>query len=412
MEDGIAIIPSASEKIRNADITYPFRQDTDFYYLTGFEEPESVALLIKDGKNRDFVIFLRPRIPEEEQWTGRRLGPEAAVEELGADKAFAIGKFWNKLPDFLNHKSILYYVMGIDKARDFRINGIIEELKAEARKNKWGPWTIIDPRTILWNMRLYKSAFELENLKKACEITTEAFKRTIKAIQPGMMEYEVQALLEFEFRRGGSPRLGFETIAASGANATTLHYVKNDQVIGKDDLILLDAGCEYNYISSDVTRTFPAGKKFSPAQKDVYTAVLDAQKAAINKIRPGNTYQDIHMTAVYVLAERMIDMGILVGKLEEIVENQDYARYFPHRIGHYLGMDVHDCGPYFVNGKSITLKENMVLTVEPGLYIPPWDKDVPEKFRGIGVRIEDDVLVTGSGHSVLTDPPKEPGDLV
>lgn len=412
MDDGIAIFPSAAEKYRNADVTHPYRQDTNFYYLTGFEEPESIALLIKEGETRHFVVFLRPRVPEEEQWTGRRLGPEAAVEALGADEAFVIGEFWTKLPDFLNQKSVLYYLAGVDKDRDFRINSITEDLKGEARSNKWGPWTTIDPRTILWDLRLYKSAFELANLERACAITTRAFKRTIEAIRPGMFEYEVQALLEYEFRRGGSPRLGFETIAASGANATTLHYVKNDQKIGKDDMVLLDAGCEYDYITSDVTRTFPAGKRFSKAQRAVYTAVLDAQKASIDKVRPGNAYQDVHMTAVHVLTERMLDLGILKGKVEELVENKEYARYFPHRIGHYLGMDVHDCGPYFVEGSSIKLAEGMVMTVEPGLYIPPWDEDVPVEFRGIGVRIEDDVLITASGNRVLTSPPKEPEDLL
>jgi len=412
MDDGIAIIPSAREKQRNADITYPFRQDTDFYYLTGFEEPESVALLIKDGNNRRFVIFLRARIREEEQWTGRRLGPESAIDALGADEAFVIDEFWKKLPEFLTNKSVLYYLAGMNSDSDARINSILEDLKGQARLGNWGPWTTIDPRTILWNMRMYKSDFELENLKKACAITTNAFSRVIEAVRPGMFEYEVQALLEYEFRRGGSNRLGFETITAAGANATTLHYVKNDQRIGPDDMVLLDAGCEYGYITSDVTRTFPAGKHFSEAQRDIYTAVLDAQKASITKVRPGNTYQDVHMAAVYVLSERMRDLGILTGSVDEIVETRTFARYFPHRIGHWLGMDVHDCGPYFVNGESITLAANMVMTVEPGLYIPPEDEDVPAAFRGIGVRIEDDVLITKSGHSVLTCPPKEPKDLI
>ncbi len=411
MEDGIAIFVAAPETFRNADVTHPYRQDTDFYYLTGFEEPESIALLVKEGNNRRFVMFLRPRVPAEEQWTGRRLGPEAAIETLGADEAFPIGDFWNKAPEYLNRKSVLYYRFGQDMARDFRLNRIIDDLKDEARFGNWGPWSVVDPRGILWEMRMFKAQPELEDLRRACVITSEAFKATIAGTHPGMYEYEVQALLEYEFRRRGSPRLGFETIAASGSNATTLHYVKNDRRIGEHDLVLLDAGCEYNYITSDVTRTFPAGRDFTPAQRDVYTAVLEAQKASIKQVKPGNTYQDVHMTAVRVLTQRMLDLGILHGTLDEQIESKGYTRYFPHRIGHYLGMDVHDCGPYFVDGKSIKLAEGMVLTVEPGLYIPPRDEDVPIAFRGIGVRIEDDVLITGGGNEVLTSPPKEPDDL-
>ncbi len=411
MEDGIAIFFSAPQKTRNNDVEYPYRQDSDFFYLTGWTEPESVVVLSKKGKEEKFIMFVRPHDETQELWTGKRLGVEGALS-YGADEAFEINRFWEMLPEILKNQDLLYYKIGEDSDRDKRIFKIIEELKEQARFGNWGPWDVVDPRKILWQLRMFKTDYEIENLKKAAQITTEAFSKIMQETRVGMYEYEVAAMLEYEFKKRGCQRLGFETITAAGSNATTLHYIANNAKIKENQLLLVDAGCEYNYITSDVTRTFPPSGRFaSEAVKDLYQLVLTAQLNAISKVRPGNTYQDVHMEAVRTLTDGMIQLKILKEGLDQAIENKSYFKYFPHRIGHWLGMDVHDCGPYFEDGESIKLRPGMVMTVEPGLYIPQDDMEVPEKFRGVGIRIEDDCLVTDNGCEVLTSPPKEVKDI-
>ncbi len=408
MKDGVAIFRSAPVFPRNSDVDHPYRQDSDFFFLTGFDEPESYAVLEKSGRTRRFSLYVRPADPEMEVWYGRRAGPAGALKDFGADEAFTSPEFFDRLPQVIGNRGRLYLAFGHDAAFEGRVTAAIETLKSEARKGSFGPWEIVDPRTILWEMRLIKNDADLVALDTACAITDAGFRAAMGAVVPGMCERELAAVVEFEFRRRGSDRVGFETICAAGDNATTLHYIRNDAVIGADDLILIDAGAEFGFTSADVSRTFPASGRFSPRNRPVYEWVLRAQAAAIDAIRPGATYAQVHDAGLKVLCKGLVALGVLKGSVRTIVEQGTYRPYFMHRIGHWLGLDVHDVGPYFVDGKSIELRPGMVLTVEPGLY---FGAASPKSVRGIGVRIEDDVLVTPDGHRVLTSVPKDPDDI-
>jgi Xaa-Pro aminopeptidase len=407
MQDGVALIPAGEPAIRNGDVEFPFRADSDFHFLTGLTEPEAWLVLTKKGDERRFDLYLRPFDPEHEIWTGKRTGLKGAEKIYGADHGHDIAAFRDDLPQILENQPRLYHAFGVDAKADAQILAVTNSLKQEARRGIAGPWEIIDPRTVLWRMRQIKDREDIADQRAVADITAEAFKAAMRAVRPGMKEYELAAVVEFEFARRGSKRLAFDTICAAGANAATLHYTSNDATIGEHDMVLIDAGAEHDMVTADITRTFPASGRFEPAGATVYEWVLKAQKATIRKIAPGVTYAEVHRAGLEVLCRGLVSMKVLSGEIDEIIETGAYRPWFMHRIGHWLGMDCHDVGPYFVNGESIRLEPGMIITVEPGLYFRN-QPEVPEKFRGIGVRIEDDVLVTPTGCRVLTTAvPKE-----
>jgi Xaa-Pro aminopeptidase len=396
----VAVLPAAPVFVRNNDVEHEYRQDSDFYYLTGFDEPESVVVL--DAVERKMTLFVRVRDPEREVWDGPRAGLDGAKEVFGAQEAFAIGELDAKLPDLLQNRRRLFYRLGRHRAFDDRVLGAIDRVRARHRKGVTPPAEIVDTGTILHEMRLRKNADELAAMRQAARITREAHEGAMAHARPGMHEYEVEALLLDIFRRRGSERPAYGSIVGSGPNACVLHYRKNDRRIDAGDLLLIDAGCEYGYYASDVTRTFPVGRRFSREQQAIYELVLEAQLAGIDAARAGTTLDAIHTSTVDVVTRGLVRLGLLAGELEKLVETEAYKRFFMHRTSHWLGMDVHDVGPYFVEGKPRPLDAGMVITIEPGIYVAPGDDSVAPQWRGIGVRIEDDVLVTGSSPEVLT----------
>ncbi|MBP7127484.1 aminopeptidase P N-terminal domain-containing protein [Myxococcota bacterium] len=402
MQDGVAVFASWPVFPRNGDVEHAYRPDSDLYYLTGFCEPESAAVLVKKGDDRRFLLFVRPRDPEMETWVGSRAGEEGAVRDFGADEAHPIGEFESRLGDLLTNQPCLHLSFGLQPDLDRKVFAVVERLKGEARRGVCGPFRVIDPREFLRQMRLVKDREEIAAVERACQVTRAGFEAAFRAVLPGMPEKELQAVVEFEFRRRGSDRVAFETICAGGEHATTLHYIRNDGTLRDGDLVLVDAGAEVEMASGDITRTFPVNGRFSRVQRRVYEWVLRAQAAAIDAIRPGATYAQVHQAALEVLVEGLRDLKVLRGRPAELLETGAYRPWFMHRIGHWLGLDVHDVGPYFVDGASIPLQAGMVMTVEPGLYFPD-RPDTPKALRGIGVRIEDDVLVTPRGRRVLTD---------
>ncbi len=411
MDDGVALFPACLPSTRNSDVEYPFRADSDFFFLTGLEEPDAWAVLKKENGNCTFDLYLRSADPEQEVWQGKRVGLAGAKKDYGADNGLDVTSFFDNLPAILENRRRLYYAFGQNPAFDARILAVTNSLKGEARRGVSGPWEIFDPRTITWKMRLIKTKQDIADHQKACDITAEAFKAALRAVKPGMREYELAAVVNFEFSRRGSTRVAFDTICASGANAATLHYTSNDAVIKPDDMILIDAGAEFGMVTSDISRTFPASGVFPKSGKTVYEWVLKAQKAAIKAVRPGVTYAEIHKAALEVLCQGLIQMKVLSGTVDSLIESGDYRPYFMHRIGHWLGLDVHDVGPYFVDGSSIKIEPGMIITIEPGLYFRS-QPEVPAQFRGIGVRIEDDVVVTESGCRVMTaGVPKDVKDI-
>lgn len=411
MQDGVAVFPSWPVQRRNADQDQSYRPDSDLFYLTGFGEQESAAVLIKEGKQSRFLLFVRPRDPEMEQWVGHRAGVEGAVRDFGADESHPFEELDARLPGLLEKRATLYHEFGRHEAFDARVLRVIEDLKAGVRNGQFGPWAVVDPRTILWPMRCVKDEEDVAAIQRAAAVTVAGFKAAMRAVVPGMNEGELAAVLEFEFKRRGAQRVGFETICAAGDHGTVLHYITNDGEIGADDLILLDAGAEVDMVSADITRTFPASGRFSPIQRRVYEWVLAAQAAAIAAVKPGATYDQVHRAALEVLVDGLIDLKAVKGTRAQIIEQGAYRPYFMHRIGHWLGSDVHDVGAYHVDGKSIKLVPGMVITIEPGLYFKD-DPATPKALRGIGIRIEDDVLVVKGGRRVLTaDLPKAVEDV-
>jgi Xaa-Pro aminopeptidase len=396
----VAVVPAAPVFIRNNDVEHEYRQDSDFFYLTGFDEPESVLVL--DAVERKATLFVRPRDPDREVWDGPRAGVDGAKERYGAHEAFPIAELDAKLPDLLQNRRRLFYRLAKDRAFDEHVFGAIDRVRARHRKGVTPPAEIVDPGGILHEMRLRKSDAEVEAMRQAARITREAHEAAMAGARPGMREYEIEALLVDTFRRRGSERPAYGSIVGSGPNACVLHYRKNDRRIEFGDLVLIDAGCEYAYYASDVTRTFPVGRPFSREQQAVYELVLEAQLGGIAASRAGTTLDAIHALTVDILARGLVRLGLLVGDVEKVIETEGYKRFFMHRTSHWLGMDVHDVGTYFVDGKPRPLEAGMVLTIEPGIYIGPNDTTVGPEWRGIGVRIEDDVLVTSSGPEVLT----------
>ena len=398
---GIALVPTAPEYTRNRDTHFPFRYDSYFHYLTGFGEPDSVLALIADDNPRS-ILFCREKNEEREIWDGFRFGPDAARERFAFDEAWTVGELDPRLPDLLANQLTLWYGLGYDAAWDARILRALEAVRANARSGAVPPHAIRDVRAELDEMRLLKDASELAIMRRAARISGEAHRRAMAAARPGRHEYEVEAELLHSFRRAGSQAPAYPSIVAGGPNACVLHYVDNDRVMRDGELLLIDAGCELDGYASDITRTFPVNGRFSAAQRDVYQLVLAAQGAAKAAIRPGARWNEPHDAAVRVLAQGLLDLELLSGTLDEVIEEGLYRRFYMHRTGHWLGRDVHDVGEYKRDGEWRALEAGMVLTVEPGCYIRP-AADVPEAFWNIGVRIEDDAIVTDDGCEFITD---------
>ena len=397
----IAILPAVPEKARNGDVSYHYRPDSDFFYLTGFAEPEAVAVLIPGRAQAEYVLFVRDRDPTRETWDGRRAGPEGATRDYGADDAFPIGDIDDILPGLMENCSRVYYTMGLHQEFDQRVIGWVNGLKALSRTGSLPPQEFVALDHFLHDMRLFKSRPELDAMRHAAHIAVAAHQRAMRFTEPGRMEYEVMAELLHEFGRSRAD-ISYHPIVGGGANACILHYHENSAELNDGDLLLIDAGCEYELYASDITRTFPVGGRFSPEQRAVYEVVLEAQYAAIEKTRPGNHWNEPHDAAVKAITQGLVKLGILKGKVPALIRDAAYRRFFMHRTGHWLGMDVHDVGDYKVAEHWRVLEPGMVLTVEPGIYIPAGTKGVARRWWNIGVRIEDDVAVTRDGNEVLT----------
>ncbi len=410
-EGSIAIVPAALEKVRNNDAHYPYRQDSDFMYLTGFPEPEAVAVLIPGRDAGEYVLFNRERDPAMETWNGRRAGQDGAVSAYGADDAFPIGDIDEILPGLLERVDRVYYTMGNHPEFDQRLIGWVNHLRAQVRTGTHTPAEFVSLELLLHDMRLVKSRAEIATMRRAAKVAAGAHKRAMGFARPGKYEYEVEAELLHEFRRhGGEP--AYTSIVGGGDNACVLHYVENDAQLKDGDLLLIDAGCELEGYASDITRTFPVNGRFSEEQRAIYELVLKAQAAAIDKVRPGNHWNDPHDAAVRTLTQGLVKLGLLKGTVPKLIREEKYRKFYMHRTGHWIGLDVHDVGDYKVDDQWRVLEPGMVLTVEPGLYIAPGTKGVAKRWWGIGVRIEDDVLVTRGEPDVLSaDVPKDPDQV-
>jgi Xaa-Pro aminopeptidase len=404
---GVAVVPTAPERIRNRDSHYPYRFDSHFYYLTGFTEPEAVLVLTPEKS----ILFCRERNEEREVWDGFRHGPELARERFGFDEAHPIAQLDAEMARLLENQPALYYPMGADPGWDARAIGWLNAVRARVRAGIAAPDRVHDVRALLDDMRLVKDAHELGVMRRAARIAAAAHRRAMQRARPGRAEYEIEAELLHEFRRNGAQFPAYSPIVAGGANACVLHYVFNDAPLRDGDLLLIDAGCELDGYASDITRTFPVNGRFSPAQREVYELVLAAQRAALEAVRPGSGWNEPHDAAVKVLAQGLLDLKLIPGSLDEALEKETYKRFYMHRTGHWLGLDVHDAGDYKREGRWRALAPGMTLTVEPGLYIRAAD-DIPERLRNIGIRIEDDVLVTETGCEVITaEAPKSVADV-
>jgi Xaa-Pro aminopeptidase len=443
--DGIAVIPAAGMQVRNDDVDHDFRQDSDFYFLTGFDEPDAVAVINPNHDDEQFVLFVRPRDREMEIWNGYRSGVEGAVAEYGADAAYPLSELAGKLRDYLVGRRSLFYAFG-NPTHDGTINAVLGQARRfRDRDGRPVPDSIADPGAILGDLRLRKSATEIENLRRACDISVEGHLEAMRFARPGLSEYQVQAALEYVFRVKGAARVGYGSIVASGPNACILHYVSNDRQMQSGDLLLIDAAAEYGYHASDITRTFPVGGTFSAPQKALYVVVLAAHQASLNRAKPGGSMKEMHETAKRVLTEGLVELGLLPRGVDDSLAMHHYREFYMHGTGHWLGMDVHDAGSYWTPDRAPrSLEPSMVFTVEPGLYVEPeretasfslleYDHDawmerryrlgtdaarkleaeekasagaiehpIPAEFRGLGIRIEDDILITAGGHENLT----------
>jgi len=400
MQRGVAVIATAPERVRNRDAHYPYRFDSYFYYLTGFPEPEAVCVLVSGDAPRS-LLFCRDKDLDREIWDGFRFGPDAAKQAFGFDEAYSIKQLDEVLPKLLADQSAIFSDVGENSEWDAHLMRWLNMVRGQARAGVSAPGEICDVRKLLDEMRLRKDANELKVMRRAAQISAEAHRRAMRTARPGLNEYQVEAELLHEFRSQGAQAPAYTPIVAGGANACVLHYVANDQPLKDGDLLLIDAGCELDGYASDITRTFPISGRFSPPQRDVYELVLDAQAAAIAEVKPGNHWERPHEIAVRVLARGFIDLGLCKGSVDAVIESGDYRKFYMHRTGHWLGLDVHDCGDYKRDGVWRPLEPGMVLTVEPGCYIRPGD-GIPPQLWNIGVRIEDDVHVTRDGCEVIT----------
>jgi Xaa-Pro aminopeptidase len=405
--DSIAIVPSARRCLRNRDSEYPFRQDSDFWYLCGFDEPDAVLVLVPGRRHGEFLLFCQDRDPVKEMWDGRRAGPEGACRRYGADDAFPIGDIDDILPGLIEGRERVYYAMGKHADFDRQVMTWVNSIRAREATGAHPPGEFLDLDHLLHELRLFKSAAERRVMRRAAEISAAAHCRAMLACRPGCYEYQLEAELLYEFGRNGARAPAYNSIVAGGANACILHYVSNADRLRDGDLVLIDAGCELEGYAADISRTFPVSGRFSAEQQALYELVLAAQQAAIRAVRPGHHWNRPHEEAVRVLTAGLVDLGLLDGEVDELVELEALRAYYPHKTGHWLGLDVHDVGDYKVGDQWRELEVGMVLTVEPGLYIPRDDSSVARKWRGIGIRIEDDVLVTRGGRQVLSgDVPK------
>ena len=401
-EDSIAIIPSATATLRSRDTEFKFRQDSDFYYLTGFNEPDAVLILLPDREHGECIYFCRERDIERELWDGHRQGPEGLCKSFGADDAFPINDIDEILPGLMEGRERVYYSMGRRPEFDKRIMEWLNTLRSKVRSGAQPPNEFLDLDHLLHDMRLYKSVAEIRIMKAAAKISSFAHLRAMKFCKPGLMEFQLEAEYLHEFLSKGAQATAYNSIVAAGKNACILHYVENNSLIRDGDLVLVDAGCELNGYAADITRTFPSNGTFTKEQQALYEIVLYAQLQAIKKIIPGNTWDEAHDETVSVITQGLLDVGILNGELSELIECKAYQKFYMHRAGHWLGLDVHDVGDYKVGDEWRVLEPGMVMTVEPGIYISPNDNSVKSKWKGIGIRIEDDVYVHSKGNEVLS----------
>jgi Xaa-Pro aminopeptidase len=410
--NSVAVFAGAHDIRRNQDTDFEFRQDTDFYYLTRLNEPDCVAVLAPGHPEHQYALFVRPRVREEEIWTGIRAGVEGAIARHGADAAYDISQLPEVLPKYLHNVEKLYYRFGNNEHFDLRIISSIKHIREKARGGVYAPTVMIDPGVILHEMRLRKNEDDLKSLRRAIDISAEGHLAAMKHCKPGMFEYELEAIVEYVFRKSGATGVGYPSIVGSGFNTTILHYNTNNDQIKDGDMVLIDAGAEYNLFSGDITRSFPANGKFTRPQQTIYEAVLNANKEVIKMVKPGESFMKLHERAVEVVADELLKLGLVTGGRDEVIEMGSYRKFFMHRTGHWLGMDVHDVGRYKVRDQWRTLEPGMVFTVEPGIYIAAGTEGVPEDYFNIGVRIEDDILVTETGYEVLTSKaPKEVKDV-
>jgi Xaa-Pro aminopeptidase len=401
--NSIAILPAAPVYIRNRDVEHVYRQDSDFQYLTGFPEPEAVMVLIPGREHGEYVLFCRERDPERELWDGLRAGQDGAVAQYGADDAFPIGDIDDILPGLIEGRERVYYAIGTNQEFDHRLMEWVNVIRSKARQGAIPPNEFVALDHLLHDMRLYKSAAEAKVMKEAAEISARAHVRAMQASRAGLYEYHLEAELDYEFRKGGAKMPAYGSIVAAGKNACILHYRENDAPLKDGDLVLIDAGCEIDCYASDITRTFPVNGKFSPEQKAIYELVLEANEEAFKHIAPGKHWNEAHEATVQVITAGLVELGLLEGDVEQLIASEAYKPFYMHRAGHWLGMDVHDVGDYKVGGEWRVLEPGMSMTVEPGIYIAIDNEKVAKKWRGIGVRIEDDVLVTKTGCEVITN---------
>ena len=400
--NSIAIVQSAPSVLRNGDTEFRYRQSSDLYYLTGLNEAQSVLVLIPGREQGQCLLFCQDKDPLKELWNGKLVGPESAISELGMDDAFPITDIDDILPGLIEGRERVYFGMGKDPEFDLRVMEWVNVVRKKVRSGAHSPGEFLVLDHLLHELRLIKSKGEIDLMREAGQIAVRAHKRAMQVTQSDMHEYEVEAEFMHEFFRAGCRAPAYTSIVAGGANACILHYVDNNQKLNDGDLLLIDAGCEFEHYASDITRTFPVNGKFTPEQKAIYELVLKAQLAAIEQVKPGNTWNVPHDTTVQVLTEGLVELGLLQGDVDELIKSGAYRDFYMHRAGHWLGMDVHDVGDYKIDGRWRELEPGMVLTVEPGLYISPNNTNVEARWRGIGVRIEDDVAVTRTGCEVLT----------
>lgn len=401
-EDAIFVVPAAPERVRSRDTHYPYRQDSDLLYLTGFPEPEAVLVLIPGRKHGEAVLFCRERDPAREAWDGARTGPEGAVEAYGVDDAYPIDDLDEILPGLLEGRQRVYYHFGRDVEFDLKLIGWVNRVRAMMKMGNRPPHEFLELGHLLDEQRLFKDRDELRFMRRAAKISVEAHAAAMRAVRPGMYEYQLQAELEYVFRRNGAVP-AYESIVGAGANGCVLHYVDNEARIGESDLVLIDAGAEYRGYAADITRTFPATGRYTKEQRALHDLVHEAQQRSLAESRPGNSYGRVHDASVETLTEGLLALGLLKGKLEQHIADASYQRFYPHKTGHWIGLDVHDVGEYRIDGEPRVIEAGMVFTIEPGLYVRPDDTSVAAKWRGIGIRIEDDVLITRDGHEVLTE---------
>lgn len=402
LEDSAIIVSAASVKSRISDTEYSYRQDSNFYYLSGYEEPESLILIRPNQDKERFIIFCRDRDPLREQWDGFRTGQEGVIQDYGADAAYSINSIDEIMPKLLEGAKNIYFSMSAPCGVDAKISSWVEDIRKNTRSGAEPPQNLLSLDSILHEMRLIKESDEMDLMKKAANITTEAHIRAMQSVRPGMYEYQLEAEYLYAFNKNGARSPAYNSIVGGGNNSCILHYVENNAELKDGDLVLVDAGCEYQYYASDVTRTFPVNGKFSPEQREIYSIVLEAHKQSMEQAKPGNKWNLMHEKSVEVIVEGLLSIGLLQGSRDEIIDKGEYSKFYMHRIGHWLGMDVHDVGSYKQDGDWRPLEEGMVMTVEPGIYILDSMEGVDDKWKGIGVRIEDDIAITESGFEILT----------